>query len=296
MRESHLQGTMIIDLHIHTSTGSDGALSVEKVIEEARKRNITFMAITDHDSVVAQEKAITLTKENGISYITGVELNVTFQPQHANAISLDFLGYNFDINNKALVEKLRIMWERRETRAQEILEKINAEFKKEGISPFTAKDMQNIRDSVDGAFGRPHIAAYMIRKGIVQDTQEAFDRYLVRCDVPKYPLTLPEASKLIRDAGGVLVLAHGNDPGGTSLATITKDLEEQTRIISTDMIEYINGLECWHPRHDEATRAQYLKFAIENRLIVTGGSDCHQKPIIMGTVTIPKEVARQFQR
>jgi len=287
---------MIIDLHIHTSTGSDGALSVEKVIEEARKRNITFMAITDHDSVVAQEKAITLTKENGISYITGVELNVTFQPQHANAISLDFLGYNFDINNKALVEKLRIMWERRETRAQEILEKINAEFKKEGISPFTAKDMQNIRDSVDGAFGRPHIAAYMIRKGIVQDTQEAFDRYLVRCDVPKYPLTLPEASKLIRDAGGVLVLAHGNDPGGTSLATITKDLEEQTRIISTDMIEYINGLECWHPRHDEATRAQYLKFAIENRLIVTGGSDCHQKPIIMGTVTIPKEVARQFQR
>ena len=296
MRESHLQGTMIIDLHIHTSTGSDGALSVEKVIEEARKRNITFMAITDHDSVVAQEKAITLTKENGISYITGVELNVTFQPQHANAISLDFLGYNFDINNKALVEKLRIMRERRETRAQEILEKINAEFKKEGISPFTAKDMQNIRDSVDGAFGRPHIAAYMIRKGIVQDTQEAFDRYLVRCDVPKYPLTLPEASKLIRDAGGVLVLAHGNDPGGTSLATITKDLEEQTRIISTDMIEYINGLECWHPRHDEATRAQYLKFAIENRLIVTGGSDCHQKPIIMGTVTIPKEVARQFQR
>jgi hypothetical protein len=286
---------MIIDLHIHTSTGSDGALPVEKVIAEARKRNITFMAITDHDSVVAQEKAIALTKENGIGYITGVELNVTFQSPQGKSVSLDFLGYNFDISNKALVKKLQLMREHREKRAQEILEKINAEFKKEGIAPFTAQDMQNIRDSVDGAFGRPHIAAYMIKKGIVQDTQEAFDRYLVRCDVPKYPLSLPEASKLIHDAGGLLVLAHGNDPGGTSLATITSDVEQQTRIISTDMLKYINGLECWHPRHDEATRAYYLKFALENHLIVTGGSDCHQKPIIMGTVAIPKEVAKEFQ-
>ena len=62
LRESHLQETMIIDLHIHTSTGSDGALPVEKVIAEARSRNITFMAITDHDSVLAQEKAIALDK------------------------------------------------------------------------------------------------------------------------------------------------------------------------------------------------------------------------------------------
>jgi len=79
-----------IDLHIHTSTGSDGALPVEEVIKEAKKRNIGFMAITDHDSLVAQEKAIALTKEYGIGYITGVELNVTFQFQN-KAVSLDFL-------------------------------------------------------------------------------------------------------------------------------------------------------------------------------------------------------------
>ena len=124
---------------------------------------------------------------------------------------------------------------------------INAEFKKEGRDLFTAQDMQNIRDSVNGAFGRPHIAAYMITKGIVQDTQEAFERYLIKCDVPKYPLSLPEASQLIHQAGGVLVLAHGNDRGGTSLGTVTKDLRQQTRIIGENMIEYINGLEIWHP-------------------------------------------------
>ncbi len=105
---------------------------------------------------------------------------------------------------------------------------------------------------------------------------------------------LSEASQLIHNAGGILVLAHGNDPGGTSLATITKDLEQQTRVIAENMLEYINGLECWHPRHDDATIAHYLKFAREHKLITTGGSDCHQKPIIMGTVNMPNEVARQF--
>jgi 3',5'-nucleoside bisphosphate phosphatase len=287
---------MKIDLHIHTSTGSDGALPVEEVIKEAKRRNIGFMSVSDHDSLVAQEKAVTIAQECGISYISGVELNVTFQSPQGKQVSLDLLGYNFDIKNKTLIEKLQLMREHREKRAQEILNKINAEFKKEGLISFTELDMQNIRDSVDGAFGRPHIAAYMIKKGIVKDTQEAFDRYLVKCDVPKYPLSLAEASKLIHNAGGVLVLAHGNDPGGTSLATITKDLNQQTQIIAENMIEYINGLECWHPRHDDATIAHYLKFSREHHLITTGGSDCHQKPIIMGTVNVPKEVAGQFKK
>lgn len=286
---------MKIDLHIHTSTGSDGALSVEKVIEEAKKRNISLMSVTDHDSLEAQRQAIVLTKEYGISYITGVELNVTFQPSAGKPISLDFLGYDFDINNKALQEKLQLMREHRGKRAHEILEKINVEFAREGIAPFIEKDMQNIGDSVDGAFGRPHIAAYMVKKGIVGDIQEAFDRYLVKCDVSKYPLSLSEASRIIRSAGGILVLAHPNDPGGTSLVTIAKDLGQQTQIIYENMLEYINGVECWHPRHDNKTVSHYLEFVRKHRLIATGGSDCHQKPIIMGTVAMSPEVAEQFQ-
>jgi predicted metal-dependent phosphoesterase TrpH len=253
------------------------------------------MSITDHDSALAQEKAVNLTKAAGIKYVTGVELNVTFPPPQGKAVSLDFLGYDYDIQNKALTEKLQMMREHRERRAQEILEKINNEFRSEGRPLFTKQDMQNIRDSVDGAFGRPHIAAYMIKKHIVQDTQEAFDRYLVKCDAPKYPLSLAEAAQLIHDAGGVLVLAHGNDPGGTSLAMITRDLRQQTQIIAENMIEYINGLECWHPRHDDATIAAYLEFTRKHHLLSTGGSDCHQKPIIMGTANVPAAVADQFK-
>jgi hypothetical protein len=286
---------MKIDLHIHTSTGSDGALPVEKVIEEAKKRNIGLLSITDHDSVEAQKKAISLIEEYGIEYVTGIELNVTMQSPQGKSISLDFLGYGFDVDNKTLLGKLEILRDRREKRAQEILEKINAEFKKEGIKLLTDKDMQNIRDSVDGAFGRPHIAAYLIKKGIVSNTQEAFDRYLVKCDVPKYPLSLPEASGLIHNAGGILVLAHGNDSGGTSLAVITRDSKQQTQFIEENMLSYIDGLEVWHPRHDNTTITNYLKFARLHKLITTGGSDCHQKPIIMGTVNVPDTVAEQIK-
>lgn len=286
---------MKIDLHIHTKTCSDGNLSIEEVFREAKKRNIDLMSITDHDSIDCQERAIALAGEYGISYITGVELNVTF-PYHGRSFSLDFLGYQFDINNRALKDKLRLIREHREKRARQILRKLNTEFDKENIERFTEEDIKNIQDSVDGSFGRPHIANYLVKKGIVRDKQEAFDKYLVRCDVPKYPLSLAEASKLIRNAGGILVHAHPSDLHGTSLINITRDLDQQTEIIEEYMLEYIDGIECWHSSHDAATAAHYIDFARKHSLTMTGGSDCHQKPILMGTVDIPDYVAEEFRR
>jgi len=251
------------------------------------------MSVTDHDSVECQEKAVALAAEHGISYVTGVELNVTF-PYGGRSISLDFLGYRYDIGDEELRDKLRLMRERREERARLILERLNVEFDREGIPRLTEEDLRKIQESVDGTFGRPHIANYLIAQGIVRDRQEAFDRYLVKCDVPKYPLSLAEASRLIRKAGGILLHAHPNDPHDTSLVTITTDLEEQTRIIEDNMLEHIDGIECWHPRHDALTTAHYLEFARRHGLMVSGGSDCHQKPILMGTVNIPDWVAHQF--
>ena len=288
---------MKIDLHIHTKTCSDGNLHIEEVFQEAKKRNIDLMATTDHDSVDCQERAITLAKEYGIIYVTGVELNVTFQypPEPGRSVSLDFLGYQYDIGNQELRSKLELIKERREIRAREILEKLNIEFDKENIATFDEEDMKKIQDSVDGVFGRPHIANYLVQKGIVENKQEAFDRYLVKCDVPKFPLSLAQASTLIRNAGGVLALAHPNDPNGTSLVSLTPDLDEQTNIIEEYMLEYIDGIECWHSRNDAKTTAHYIEFAKKHRLLMTGGSDCHQEPLLLGTLDIPDYVAEQFR-
>jgi len=287
-----------IDLHIHTKTGSDGALPIEEIFREAKKRNIGFLSITDHDSIVCQERAIALAKEYGIIYVTGVELNVTFPhpAEPGKSVSLDFLGYRYDFTNQELKMELDKLKESREARARQILVKLNTEFERQRITRFTEADIREIQDSVDGVFGRPHIADYLIKRGIVGNRQEAFDKYLVRCDVPKFPLSLAEASRLIRQAGGILVHAHPSDPNGTSLVSITPDLDEQTNIIEKYMLEYIDGIECWHPRHDARTTTHYLKFARKHGLLITGGSDCHQKPIIMGTLDIPDWVAKQFRQ
>jgi predicted metal-dependent phosphoesterase TrpH len=288
---------MLIDLHVH-SKSSDGALTVDEVIREAKLRHIELLSITDHDSIDYQERAVALAGQAGIRYVTGVELNVTFaHPQYREGkpVSLDFLGYQFDAANRAMKTKLRQMAAYREERAAKILSNLNAEFEKECISKLTTGDFEEIQASVDGVLGRPHIADYLVRKGIVENRQAAFDRYLVKCDVPKFPLYLEEASKLVRGTGGKLVLAHPNDPHGTSLVTLTKALPEQTKIIEESMLTHIDGVECWHSRNDAQTTNHYIQFARKQGLIMTGGSDCHQKPIIMGTAKIPKYVAEQFE-
>jgi predicted metal-dependent phosphoesterase TrpH len=289
---------MIIDLHIHSKDGSDGNYPIEQIFAEAQARNIELMSIADHDSIAAQARAIELAKEFNIKYLVGIELNVTFShPEYRDGkeIYLDFLGYQFDYTSKPLNDKLQMLREYREDRARQILDKINVEFETEGREPFTQDDMTAIKATVDGAFGRPHIADYMVKKGIVGDRQEAFDKYLVKCYVPKFPLKLPEASKLIKDAGGVLVLAHGNDPDGTSLVKYTKSVYEQLTIVEENFLDYIDGLECWHSRHSRESSIKYYDFAKNHGLLMTGGSDCHQKPLRMGTVEVPDFVAEQFK-
>jgi predicted metal-dependent phosphoesterase TrpH len=288
---------MKIDLHIHSKDCSDGRMTLEEIFEEASHRNIDLISITDHDSIECQEPAKTLAHQYKIHYVYGLELNVSFShPDYRNAkpISLDFLAYQYDIHYPPLVEKLSELRAYRRKRGEQILEKINQALSEEDLDEFTQEDLEEIQNSVDGAFGRPHIANYMVKRGIVRNKQEAFDRYLVKCNVPKMPLSLSETSRLVRGAGGKLMLAHPNDPNGTSLVSFTTSLDEQQKVIRERMLYQIDGIECWHPRHDQKTVQSYLAFAQSEGLMVTGGSDCHQQPLVLGTVPVPPYVAEQF--
>jgi len=289
---------MKIDLHIHSKEGSDGHWNLAEIFAEgARKRQIDIISITDHDSISAQGQALELAQTHGMMYITGVELNVVFSHpgyKGGKIVSLDCLGYQFDIDNAALVEKLNALRAYRKRRAVLILENLNCAFAEQGLPAFTMADLEAIEAGVDGAIGRPHIAEYMVNKGIVANLKEAFDRYLVRCDVPKLPLSLQEASELIRGAGGKLILAHPNDPNGTSLVSLTSSVQEQLQIIHDAMMAYVDGIECWHSRHDAGTTAAYVTFARSAGLIISGGSDCHQHPVLMGEVAVPDYVGEQF--
>ena len=287
---------MKIDLHIH-SRCSDGRLTPNAIFKQAVKKGLSLISITDHDSIDCQVDAGIMAKRYGINYLYGLELNISFSPpgyKDLKSISLDFLAYQYDIHSKPLVIKLDELREYRKKRAEKILDNINRELDKQRLKEFTHNDLQKIEKSVHGAFGRPHIADYMVYKGIVSSRKEAFSRYLVKCNVPKMALTLTEASRLVRGAGGKLFLAHPNHPRGTSLIKISADLREQQKIIKQDMIPYIDGVECWHSAHDQKSTASYIKFAQETGLMVTGGSDCHQQPLLIGTVDVPDYVAKQF--
>jgi predicted metal-dependent phosphoesterase TrpH len=108
------------------------------------------------------------------------------------------------------------------------------------------------------------------------------------------PLSLSMASELVKGAGGKLLLAHPGDPNGTSLISLTSSIHEQQQIIKETMLPYIDGIECWHTRHESNVTDSYLSFANEMGLMVSGGSDCHQNPILMGTVDVPPYVAQRF--
>ena len=101
-----------------------------------------------------------MAKKAGIRYVTGVELNVTFthpKLHEGKAVSLDFLGYQFDADNMALKSKLETMAKYREERAAKILDNLNIEFQKENISALTTADLRQIEESVDGVLRQtPH--------------------------------------------------------------------------------------------------------------------------------------------
>jgi predicted metal-dependent phosphoesterase TrpH len=267
------------------------------IFNEAYQRGIGLISITDHDTIDCQEEAKILADKYNIKYLCGLELSIAyFHPDYheSKSISLDFLAYDYDIHYPPLVNKLRELRDYREKRAALILERINDELVKENLQKLSPNDLVEIQNSVDGAFGRPHIAHYLVEKGIVNDRQEAFDKYLVKCNVPKMPLSLSEASELVKRAGGKLMLAHPNDPRGTSLVKYTTDVNVQLKIIKETMIPYIDGIECFHSRHDPETIKTYVAFARKMGLMITGGSDCHQQPVIMGTVKIPLYIGEQF--
>jgi hypothetical protein len=268
------------------------------IFDEAARRAIDLISITDHDSTKCQADALVLAGKHQMTYITGVEINISFSDpayRGGKPVSLDCLGYGIDITNEPLTGRLEDLREYRRVRAERILEKVNAVLDAEGKPLLGPADIEAIEESVDGTFGRPHIADYLVKKKITASRQESFDRYLVQCNVPKMPVSLEEASALVRGAGGLIVLAHPNHPRGTSLVTMTTSLAEQHAIIKKSMLPYLDGIECWHSSHTPETTSAYLEFARSENLVVTGGSDCHQQPVIMGTVPIPEWVGEQAE-
>lgn len=271
-----------IDLHIHSKEGSDGRYSVESIYRIAKSRGLKLISITDHDSTGALDKAIKLSKRYDIRLILGIEFSVLY-----NDKELHLLGYCFDNNNSLLQDTLKDLREYRERRIEEIVRRINDKLKEENLKLLTGSDVEEIKRSVDGVVGRPHIARHLIKLRYVSSIIEAFDKYLKKCDVPKKYLTIQRARELMNAANGLLFLAHPNGKY-CSLRQFSLDVKEQLDVMK-DILPFLDGIECYCKDHTENESRTFSAYAKKEGGLISSGSDCHQDPIKLGTVLIPED-------
>lgn len=263
------------DLHLHTIF-SDGTYSPFELVSESKKADLSAIAVVDHDTVGAISPAIEIAKTENIEVLAGIELSSEY-----NGLEIHILGYLIDYKNKHLIEKLETLKKNRIERIYKILDKL----KGMGIT----LNPQGIFDIArQGTVGRLHVARAMVLEGKVSSIFEAFQRYIGdKC--PAYVLGFKfspqEAIKLIKDSGGIAVLAH------------PYTLHNDDLIL--EFIDYgLMGLEVYYPEHSQAMINFYLNLAKKHNLLVTGGSDCHgdAKPEIrIGSIKIPYELVERLK-
>lgn len=262
---------MIYDLHVHTNY-SDGLLEPSIVVQNAISRNISGIAITDHDSIDGIEEAIIESKRNNLlEIIPGIELGCVYKEEEVH-----ILGLFIDYKHPELISQIKMLKDGRTERGLNMVQLINDL----GMS-LSINDVMKF--SRDGFIGRPHIARALMEKGYVSNIQEAFTRYLERgkpAYAGRYTLSIEDAIDLIKNIGGVSSLAH---PG----------LLKNTAIIDYCILKGIQGIECNHSKHDKLKTKSFRNIAKRNKLLITGGSDCHGEvtngELLLGKFTISEE-------
>ena len=187
-----------VDLHMH-STASDGSDAPEAVAALAERNGLRVIALTDHDSLDGIPAAAARAEAAGIRLIPGVELSV-----YEEGTDVHLLAYGFDPADGALRAAIARYRESRRERARKIL----ARLKGLGIR-VPMEEVETIARG--GALGRPHVAEALLRAGHVDSFNEAFQRFLgthAPAYVGKTAVSLEEATRVVREAGGVTVLAH----------------------------------------------------------------------------------------
>lgn len=258
---------MFADLHLHTNF-SDGTFSPEELVAHAAQKQLSAIALTDHDTVEGCARAAVACEAAKIQFIAGSELTAE---QDDNEIHI--LGYFLDLQNEKLLTETAKFQAVRQHRIREMVARLNE---------------LNVPLDVDAVFklancrapGRPHIARALVQAGLVESLDEAFERFLKKnrpAWVPKMKMSAPDAIALIHQAGGLAVMAH---PG----------LNRCDEVIPGLVQAELDGIECFHTKHPKATAEHYLQIAKQHGLLVTGGSDCHGlnkgRPLV-GTVRLP---------
>lgn len=259
----------LVDLHLH-STFSDGRLTPAELVARAAGLGLRAIAIADHDNVDGIAAAMAAGRHAGVEIISGVELSVVWN-EHQD---IHLLGYGFDHNDPVMREALRSFREFRANRSRQILDKVNARLLAQQRHSL---DFSAIDALAGGTIGRPHIGQALVNAGHVRDMEEAFQNYLVPCNVAKRFFPMDEAIAMLHAAGGCAVLAHP--------PFIKASVKELETMVDEFTALGLDGMEVYNSGADNATADRHLTLARRRSLIITGGSDFHRDEaggVVMG--------------
>ena len=257
------------DLHLHTLF-SDGTFTPEELVLRAQNVGLACIALTDHDSVEGCERAAAACAKVQMDFIPGAELTAEHEDTEVHV-----LGYFLDTKNKTLLDRIGKFQAVRQNRIREMCAALN----KLGI-PLKAEAVFALANCKSP--GRPHVARALVKEKLIDNLDEAVEKYLKNgrpAWVPKTKLSALESVELIQQAGGLAVMAH---PG----------LNRTDDIIPALVKAGLDGIECFHTKHSTVMAERYLEIAEKYELLVTGGSDCHgfsKKQPLIGGVKLPYE-------
>ena len=248
----------MIDLHTH-SLASDGTDSPAELINKAHASGITVLGLMDHDTVAGWDEA-TMYLRPGMSLVLGSEISC----QTLDGISVHMLGMLFDRDNSALSEVLATTRDNRLTRMNRIVARLN-----EAGYEISIEDV--LAQLAPGAtLGRPHLADALIAKKLVTSRDEAFAELLhnnSKYYISHYSPTPEDAIKLIKQAGGVAVIAHPL----ASLRGRTINIESFKSMVEAGL----DGIEISHRDQSDDERELLREVVARYGIIATGSSDYH---------------------
>ncbi|NCV34244.1 MAG: PHP domain-containing protein [Actinobacteria bacterium] len=254
---------MLIDLHTH-SNASDGTDSPSELIDKAISKGLDVIALTDHDTVAGWDEAISALKSHESNSKMDLVLGSEVSCQGADGTSIHMLGLLFDPNYSPLISEFEKTRENRVTRMSRIISRLN----EAGIE-ITIEEV-NAQKRGDATLGRPHLADALVARGHVANREEAFNIFLhngSKFYINHYSPSPEVAIRLIKEAGGVAVIAHPL----ASRSGRKIDLETLNQLIQAGL----DGIEVDHRDHNEMERSELMRLAIEHNLVVTGSSDYH---------------------
>ena len=248
---------MLTDLHMH-SYYSDGTMSPREIVEDAKKRNVQLIAITDHNVLDSYTELKEAAEEFGIKVIRGVEIDARFED-----IVVHILAYNFEDNENLF----NLIHKANNELLETIIELIKTmEYDYENISSedYEAYDY----DKRKGGWKGIH---YLFDRGITSELFEGvkyYGKYKCGHEYFDYP-TVEEVVKAVHEANGYVVLAHPcNYYKNNTKEEVLEKLEKFKSI-------GIDGVECYYPANSEMMTETCVEFCKNNDMIITVGSDSH---------------------